>query len=271
MGYPVKRTRGVSMKKYLVLFLFPTFLYSQQRYLVTPNDEFIPMRGGESFANAVHRAKEESSKQSACGTKFIFGYVSSHLYESFGAKHKDVMAQWYVAKASGTIDSIFIEDPGPVGNYDSSVSIRIFRSNIQPGIGPGFGPYRAPCAPWGYYVCTNDLDRGISPFKDEATDSTWNSTAMEDSGSFDPLGELIWGHGGVTVKMIDYLWTNWLTVSTTEFGESLRVKAGDAFFITMKVRSLNAHPTGLENFTYFGGEQFHVSPGVDELYPSRFW
>ena len=88
-----------------------------------------------------------------------------------------------------------------VGNYYSPLSIRIFKSNIYPNHGPGFSPYPSPCMNWGYYLDSNDLDNGITPFRDRTTDTQWISTAPNSLTTFDPLGNELLGDGGFNIKV----------------------------------------------------------------------
>src|SRR5713101_2407592 len=184
------------------LFVF-AIAHSQQRLLVSPNSEIIPLKRNERMIAAAKLLRLTNPAATLCGNKFTFGYPEELFppNANFGAFHKDVMGEWFIAPASGTIDTIFWEALGSVGALDSLVSVRIFKSNIYPGRGPGFRPYRPPCGPWGYYPSVYDSDQGITPFKDEATDTQWVSTTRPgDYVSFDPLGKLLWGFTGVKIR-----------------------------------------------------------------------
>ena len=155
-------------------------VHAQQRYLVAPNSEVIPLTPQES---AVEVAKSRSLRSSAsaesCPDKFTFGY-SPGIYTvngNFGSYHRDVLGEWFVAPASGTIDSIFWFNRALIGAYDSTVYLRVHRSNIGPAYGPGArpGPFNPPCQNWGYWENLNDLDQHVAAFIEDATDTTWIS------------------------------------------------------------------------------------------------
>ncbi|MBI5477000.1 MAG: T9SS type A sorting domain-containing protein [Ignavibacteriales bacterium] len=256
------------------IFLFTTFfisqiVFGQVKYLASPNNEVIPIKPNERVANFIS-SKSEVKSQSNCNGDFIFGY-SPYVYQptsNFGGNHKDVFGQWFIAPADGTIDTLFWS-MNEVGNADSTVSIRIFKSNIFRGQGPGFSPYPPPCLNWGYYIDTNDLDNGITPFRDKATDTNWISTAPIDTPTFDPLGEEIWGNGGFQFRVNPFS-VNALPLDT--LGHGIDFKKGDAFFLTMSVTSPNYHisdvlePTRMRAW----GSDGPIST-TDENYPSRLW
>lgn len=257
------------MKSVILIFCcLPFTALAQQHVVVSPNDEVIPLRHNEGIATAAQKHRATQSVAYTCGNRPNLGFIPDPRdFEIVGLRHKDVIAQWFLAKATGTIDTIFWAAVGSVGALDSTVSFRIFKSNVYSGRGPGFGPYRAPCTPWGYYINLNDADQGIAPFRDEATDTNWVSTAAGDSFSFDPIGKEIWGRSGY--KVVDH--ANRINfIAMAEAGETLRVNKGDAFFITCRIHSKNSHPNPLDERTQFMVERFHVTKS-DENYPSRLW
>ena len=203
--------------KLLLVCLFLTEIaLAQQRYLMSAKNEYVPLKQGESAVQALNNrlATRQSSlpgANSICGPRFTFSpYPPLHTFPNvnFPAIHKDVMAEWLVVPATGTIDTIFWRVYGSVGALDSTVYTRIHRSRIGPTYGPGANnsnPFRAPTQCWGYYINTSDNDRWISPFIDDATDTNWVSTvngALGDSATMAPtIGTAIWGGIlGVQVK-----------------------------------------------------------------------
>ncbi|MBA4311720.1 MAG: hypothetical protein C0417_03725 [Chlorobiaceae bacterium] len=251
------------------IFFISQFAYGQLKYLVSPNDEVIPLKPNERAVNYIS-SKSGVGLQSSCNGDFIFGY-SPDFYPStsrFGGNHKDVFGQWFIAPADGTIDTLFWS-MDEVNNYDSTVSIRIFKSNIFRGQGPGFSPYPPPCLNWGYYLDTNDLDNGITPFRDKATDTNWISTAPIDTQTFDPLGEELWGNGGFQFRVTP-LSINALPLNT--LGHGLDIKKGDAFFVTMSITSPNYHiPDALEPTRMRAWGSDGPISTTDVNYPSRLW
>jgi hypothetical protein len=250
-----------------VIIISVTIAFPQSRVLVNPNDEVIPLKKGERALNVLRNHTSPSSQSNYCD-EVIDGFIIEPPPTSrFGAHHKDVLAQWHVAKYRGTIDTLFFYMNGTIGAYDSAVFIRLFRSNITPLSGPGIrpGPYNPPCQPWGYYNNTYDLDNGITPFKDWATDTNWISTYPGDTASFDPLGEEIWGLGGFYTAVHPGI----NTIPLDILGYKPYVQKGDVFFITIQINSLNQHVE--DDRTEFSASAFSSLPPYQEYYPSRNW
>jgi hypothetical protein len=126
---------------FVTLFASGGVTLGQKRFLVSHNDEVIPLRKGESAISVMARRTGRSSISSSadCGNRFIFGYPEDKFpsTDGFFAHHKDVMGEWFVAKATGTIDTIFWEMLGSVGAKDSTAYVRIHNSRIGPDYGPG--------------------------------------------------------------------------------------------------------------------------------------
>ena len=225
------------MSLFLSILLLSGVMIAQQKYLVSPKDEVIPLRRGESPASVIAKREGRLTPANAatCGTEFIFGYPEDKYpaNSNFGARHKDVMGEWFVAKATGTIDTIYWESLGSVGAKDSLLYVRVHNSNIGPTYGPGVrpGPYQPPCQNWGYWVNTNDLDQGVAAFIDDATDTTWHSTIASGPATGPPFSNVIWGFSGYPV--IDH--GNQINkVGMLEIGTPLNVTVGQGFFIDRK-------------------------------------
>jgi hypothetical protein len=210
--------------------------HAQKRFLVSPLGDAIPLGKNEGAAEILKRsmARTKAPASMTCTNKATFGY-SAYDYPNpqtnHVAYHQDIVGMWYVAPASGTIDTVFWW-ASDVGSLDSTVTLRLFKSNIYPGKGPGNDGYPKPgklC--WGYYVSTNDLDGGVAAFPEDATDPTWYSTVSGATPSFSPMGNEIWGYGGTPVveqaNAINYYPLGVLGAPT--------VAVGDPFFITVRV------------------------------------
>jgi hypothetical protein len=257
----------------LLSLILPLSLNAQQRYLVSPRGELYLLRDGESASVAMNRILGRGSLAGRCDTvpasTLVEGFPESHYpaNSNVAVHHKDVVGEWFVAPAPGIIDSIFWENLGSVGAKDSSVEVRLFKSNIYPGHGPGYYPYPAPCAQWGYYRDANDLDRGVTPFRSEATDPAWVTTSFFGPPTFDPLGDELWdGNGGKTVSHAEGI----NSLALDEFGDKPHINQGDPFFITFRVNSTNSHPYPPDARTDFATREFSVTSG-DPNYPSRNW
>ncbi len=224
------------MKKLvLILMLFAATSFAQKRVLVSPYGDAIPIGKNEGAADILKRSmQKQSSSTMVCTDKATFGFTAAqnpNPTTNHIGFHQDIMAMWYIAPASGTIDSIFWWASG-VGSLDSTVTLRLFESNIYPGSGPGYNGYPKPgrqC--WGYFINTNDLDNGVAAFPEDATDTTWFSTVPGATPSFTPMGEEIWGFGGVpAVVQANAINSYNLGV----LGEP-SIAVGDPFFITIRV------------------------------------
>jgi len=225
------------MKKHLLLFLFlPSFALCQQRLLINPNNEVFGLNKGESALSTVGSALQATVDTPSCSVR-QYGY-SPDLYPTdvrFLAHRRDVMAMWFIAPASGTIDSIFWMMNGFQLHGDSILWLRLARSNISPGTGPGSDPYPTPCAPWGYFQNTADPINGITPYKEESTDTTWVSTVPGGVPSFPPIGQEMFFDGNNFIEIPTLAHTGLNTFAISTLGTSVSVSKGDIFFLLMRV------------------------------------
>ncbi len=268
------------MVKHLLLLclILSVPLCAQQRYLVSSNDEIIPLKRSESAAQAlnkrhVNQSSSPSSVSSVCGTQFTFGYPPDHYPQNsvIATTHHDLVGQWFVMPVTGTIDALYWEMLGTIEAFDSTIYISIHRSRIGPNYGPGANgsnPFRAPCQQWGYYMNTDDPIGSISPFIDQATDTNWVSTITSslygDSTQSPTIGPSLWGGtlgfpktvepGLNYVSMLDY--------------DTLKVTSGDVIFISMKAKGPSFYTT--DTRTEYPAEGFRVTLD-NENYPSRNW
>jgi len=173
----------------------------------------------------------------------IFGVATDPPDTFVNLYHKDLIGTWFVVPYSGTIDTVFFQVGNSVGAYDSILFIRIHHSNIEPGVGPGYS-YPDPPTKWGYRINTYDADQGISPYIEEATDTTWYSTI--DPPSFDPFGLEIWGYGGFPTTAH----ANQINFCDLGIFGGPSVTEGEVIFVTLRA---NFNPGNVP-----GG---HVGPG----------
>ncbi len=268
-------------KMFLLLFFVGQIVVAQQRYLISPRQEVIPLTKTRDASHILSKKFHKSVTSTTtlpCGNQFTFGYTEDKFPPSIDhiAHHKDVMGQWYIAKATGTIDSIFW-DAGPdtsilVGNtLWNQLSIRIHQSVIGPTYGPGVrpGPFDPPCQNWGYWINTGDQDQGVAAFPEDANPypGAFHSTIAHGTAG-PPFGNGIWGFGGY--KVIDHGNTiNSLAMLADGFPCSVSV--GQVFFINIRVVAPPQHvvegPT--DGFTWLTWTS-KVS-AADENYPSRNW
>jgi len=139
---------------FLSLLFLSTFLIAQQKYLVSPTNDWIPINKDKSPSAVIakyYKDKLPSSTTGECTNKGIFGYPPDRYAWNLGntAMHKDVIGQWFEAKASGTIDTVFWYNGWSyVGAKDSMVFLRIHESRVGYHFGPGVPPYPAACQFW---------------------------------------------------------------------------------------------------------------------------
>jgi len=260
-------------------------MLAQKRYLVSPNQEVIPI---DKYSSAYAEIQKRINAQKAtsdlkahppCTNTFTFGYTLDvyPLNSNFGAYHKDVMGEWFVAKASGTIDTFYWYAYGAVGAKDSLVLMRIHQSKIGPNYGPGIGDYVSapPCQNWGYWKTTNDADNGVAPFLDDLSpgeDTTWFST-IKGSGvtvppTRPPFGLELFGSGGYPVTMHSRE-INKVDIAGT--GVAPEVQVGDVFFLSLRINAPNAHVANDERTEFAAwGSSGPVSTN-DEDWPARNW
>ncbi|HTK81349.1 MAG TPA: FlgD immunoglobulin-like domain containing protein [Bacteroidota bacterium] len=262
------------MRYLLLLSIFALQASAQQRYLVTPKDEVIPLRRNQAAANVLkQRASLPSGSAAICGTRFTFGYPEDKFpaNSNFGATHKDVLAEWLIMPTSGTLDTLFWEVLGSVGAQDSTILISVHQSRIGPNYGPGANggnPFAAPCQMWGYYPDANELDGGITPYLDEATDTNWVSTFG--SGAPVPtlpptIGLAIWG-GSKGFSTVEH--SGMINYQDMAAFDTLKVNKGDLLWVSQRVNGPAGHTT--DSRTEFAASGFRVTLD-NENFPSRDW
>ncbi len=164
------------MKKLILMCLFTSWVAtSQHRIIVTSSDDVIPLKKGETAFEAVNRiGLMKTNKQTLSCDQISFGFTPDTFKCNlpFIGFHKDTWGEWFLAPTNGRIDTFYFQSNDQNDMKDSSVIMRIFRSNIYPGHGPGYGPYPSPRVAWGYYIDTSDTDQGITPFRDQANGGT---------------------------------------------------------------------------------------------------
>ncbi len=152
------------MKKLLILILLVAATsFGQKRILVSPYGDAIPIGKNQGAAEMLKRSMLKTSGTMVCTDKATFGFTAAqnpNPTTNHIGFHQDIMAMWYVAPAAGTIDSVFWW-ASDVGSLDSTITLRLFESNVYPGVGPGYGGYPASSQTtcWGYFINTNDHRR----------------------------------------------------------------------------------------------------------------
>ncbi len=258
----------------ILSFVLTTPAGAQQQYLVAPDAEIVPLGPGAD-ASSVIRDRRRNAQAAVGGYCGPYGYPGDPWPAAgwFNAYHRDVMGQWYVSPVQGTIDTIFWWT-GAIGDWlmDSTVYLRVHRSNVGFDYGPGArpGPFDPPCRPWGYWMNTNDPDMGVAAFPELATDTQWIPTYPSGYGipSTPPIGENLWGtSAGFAVK----LRPDGLNFAVMDILGTLNVVPGEKIFISIELSAVSPiHPHFDEIPTQFYTE-FQTVSTADEYYPSRNW
>ncbi|HUL44833.1 MAG TPA: T9SS type A sorting domain-containing protein [Bacteroidota bacterium] len=252
---------------------------AQQHFLISPNQKIIPLKPYESASLIIERMTHKQATSDSCtdGRGIIWGFPED-LYPPnaiIPAYHKDVLGEWFVSQAKGTIDTIFWLAGPRIGAVDSNVIVRIHRSIIGHTYGPGVrpGPFDPPCQNWGYWININDLDGGIAPFGEDAfpLPGTFQSTNPEYPAG-PPFAEELWGNGGFPVVMHANAINH---VALMDMGVACSLTVGEPFFISIAPKS----PPILDSTdspTDFVSTDFHtlltpIYPTLNQPYPSRNW
>src|SRR5258707_1354116 len=120
---------------------------AQRRILVSPSNEIIRLFSANALKQGSRFRDLPNKSSTFCGSKFVFGYPPSYYpaNSNFASYPNDLMGMWFVAPAPGTIDTLLWElDDAPGVQSDTMAEVRIYRSNIYHGSGPGYGPYAPP-------------------------------------------------------------------------------------------------------------------------------
>ncbi len=271
------------LTSFLCVLLLSGLSLAQKKYLVSPNQEVIPIDRGSSAQKMIAKYEKERAAASvtdACsgGAQFGFDPVHFPIDSRFGFSHKDVMGEWFVAPARGTVDTFFLRQPAgsTISAVDSQIVVRIFQSNIRPGHGPGYD-YPRPCQSWGNWTNTADAENGIAAFREDATDTTWHSTIAGLTPSFPPFGPSVWGLSGVPIKIVSQGTTSipmdiipgGFKIKAHAVGVKDTIDIGETFFFSAKMQSTAAPlPYPDANPTQFGanGNNPPYPP-----FPARNW
>ncbi len=231
----------------LLLLLGALTSYSQQRYLVSSRGDAIPLTKGESALHAAQRAG--LAPLSGCTSEATFGYTPANFPATTThiGFHNDIIAEWFTAPASGTLDTVFWFMGQGVCAQDSQLTLRLFKSNIYPGHGPGYGGFPAASSStcWGYWLNTNDTEDGVAAFPEDATGG-WVSTATSGPGpTYPPVDSTaLWGLSGVPISPVHANRINsfYLLPVLGQGSHAPMVNVGDYFFMTLKINGLPGEP-----------------------------
>ncbi|MBI5475813.1 MAG: T9SS type A sorting domain-containing protein [Ignavibacteriales bacterium] len=227
---------------FLLLLICSQLLFSQDKILVTPSNDAIPIEQGGSVKEKILNSFQTNSIESdlVCQNSQRYGYPLEEFWPNsrFGAYEKDVVAMWFVAPSTGYIDTLFWYCNGANGSVDSMVTIYFLKANLGPNSGPGIN-YPTACSDWGYFQ--NSLDPyGVAPFQNEATGS-WVSTVASPYVSNPPMGDYLMGENFQAKNLPAIHRYGWNSIALSNYCGRIHVNEGDSFFVAMRVaKALNA-------------------------------
>ncbi|MDI6766715.1 MAG: T9SS type A sorting domain-containing protein [Bacteroidota bacterium] len=229
------------MKKLFLIFLISTFsIFAQERVLISPDNDVIPLTKNQSSSELAKAMASKNINLVDCDNHGTFGYPT-WLYNmqtnGLIMRHQEVYAMRFEAPEYGIIDSVFLVfTPSPY--YDTAdflITPRMFKSNIHPN--QVHGVYTPDYLKWGYYLNTADLDGGIAPFLDEATNPNWISTNQD--STWDPFGDEMWGLGGIPIPVHIGQSTQIFSIAMDLWGSEPYVHQGESFFFCFRNETLH--------------------------------
>jgi len=224
-------------KLLFLVVLASSVVFAQERVLITPDGEAIPVKKGETDYDALKKTGligqdliPNTLQGGGCPSSLEAGFpYNPALYNTnFGYAAGDVSAMIYVVPFSGNISSVhFTTNANTFTNTDATV--RISKSTIL-NSGNTSATY------WGYFPNSNDPDAeqtghvGNTPWSDDATGAYVPGAA----GTSNPIGQNLWGGeiGGFPVIWPASAAIN--AVNMIDLGYEPTVTAGDTIIITVQ-------------------------------------
>ena len=223
-------------KLLFLVVLASSVLFAQERIIITPSGDAIPVKKGETEYDAAKKAgligKEETPNavQGVCPSSLLAGnvYDPARYTTNFAYAAGDVSAMIYVVPFSGNISAVHWKpNANTFTNLDAT--LRISKSTIR-NSGNTAATY------WGYFPNSNDPDVeqpghvGNTPWPDDATGAYVPGAV----GTVNPIGENLWGGeiGGFPIT-----WPNGSTtqnINTIALGYEPTVTAGDTIIISIQ-------------------------------------
>lgn len=195
---------------HIMLFLTTALSVSaQDRFLlhVTPNgrQEAIRMKDGETIHHAAARQESARLQRSAIIDTLQSYFDASDLTYEFGNLEEEMMFQWYQPAGNGFVRELLFVTGSDIGETQS-VTVRAW----YPSPRLTNLPEEPRQKNMGYYPKNDDPVNQVTPYRDQATDTTWVfPPKSRDSAqfAFDPLGvEALWKKGGITLSVQPYTW-----------------------------------------------------------------
>jgi hypothetical protein len=223
---------------------------AQQRFLVSSAGEVRPLPAGQNAKRVIDGILKHDHllQAGACSPNLNVGYDDANYPANLShtATHKNLFAEWFLAPYNGKIESVYVhmaQGQGDLSNDGGFLSLRIHKSNVFAGSGPGYGVYPTPpdTTCWGYYFNGGDVDNHVGAFLEDVSgvDTVWQSKYYLNSDhgavpSYPPAGEEIWGNGGFQFSIMHAGQDTVIGVGTALLGEPT-VTAGEPLFISLTI------------------------------------
>ena len=234
-------------KLLFLVVLVSSVLFAQERYLITPSGDAIPVKKGETEFDAAKRAglvgqdeTPNSVQGGACPSALDAGniYDVNRFTTNFTHAAGDIDAMIYVVPFSGDITFVHWK-PNADTHVNTDATLRISKSTIL-NTGVSTATYI------GYFPNSADPDVeqvghvGNTAWPDDATGAYVPGAA----GTVNPIGDNLWGGeiGGYPIQ-----WPNNSTtqdIAMSGLGYSPHVNAGDTIVISVQKSPFVGSGTG---------------------------
>ena len=198
--------------------------------------EAIQLSGNESVPQLIARSESESSSKpdGPLDTLFVYDKTGESTNTAFSFNHQDVALQWYLPEANCRMKEFWF-NTSAYYDIESAHQARIRAWHIDPRVislpATAISKSQTDSAGnMGYYHCASDGDGLKTPFRDEATDTTFVKGVANPSVTFDPLTKEIplSVPGGVVVDIEPGKWYKVL------LPESAQSQRGNPFGFTVQ-------------------------------------
>src|SRR5258706_14489470 len=117
-------------KALLVCSLIAQLAFSQERYLVNSHGDAFPLHKGQGALDLA-RQLGVLAPASGCSPDATFGFTPQRYTPNAGTygTERDILCSWFIAPASGVIDSVFWIQGTSICAQESTVYVRILKSN----------------------------------------------------------------------------------------------------------------------------------------------
>jgi len=214
----------------LLILIVTCIASSQERVLLTPQGEVIPVGNSQSALELIKTsaagAAQEPSPPPVCPGSVPIGVVPGSPTVNFGYNYGDVAAMIYTTPYAGVIESVYFMSYGSVAIPDSTASLSIMWANTT-GLG---------ATAWmGFWPDSNAISCDSIPISPFPAPYMSEATGPYIPGyvGYAPVAEERWGLGGYPV--VWHTGTTITGVRMMDLGYEPTVTAGDSFGVCIRV------------------------------------